>query len=444
MGCQEYAPVSCKRQWWRINERHLRWRGVKTGWARPLLTAARSNAVLSTFGIRDRLRLAGTTTTTFRPDIEGLRAVAVALVALDHAGVKRLAGGYVGVDVFFVLSGFLITSLLLREVQVEGRPPSIRAFYARRVRRILPAATLVIIVTLISAYATLGFIRGGQVAIDARWASAFAANIHFALTGTDYLGSQDLPSPLQHYWSLGVEEQFYIVWPLAFVLLASRWHGTRLRSWLALALAAIFVGSLAWSAVQTQSNGVWAYYSPLTRAWELAVGALVAVGLPMFKRVPAPVAALLTWLGVAGILASAVLFDSGTPFPGTAALLPVLSTALVVANGSVPHRANAQLVLGLRPMQWLGGLSFAFYLWHWPLLVIPAEAQGERLSLATNLGLLGIALILSVISYSTIEHPIRTSRYLMARPVASLACGTILVVGSILFATWALARHGIV
>jgi peptidoglycan/LPS O-acetylase OafA/YrhL len=393
-------------------------------------------------GPRDASGGARATGRGFRPDIEGLRAIAVLLVVLDHAGVEPLAGGYVGVDVFFVLSGFLITSLLLREAERTGRPPSIRSFYARRMRRILPAATVVIIVIVVWAYASLGFIRGDQVATDARWTSAFAGNLHFALTGTDYLRSQDLPSPLQHYWSLGVEEQFYVVWPWVFVLLASRWRGVRLRSALGVALAAIFVSSLAWSYWQTQSNGTWAYFSPLTRAWELAAGALLAVGAPTVRRAPARLAAIASWVGLAGIVISGVVFDTGTPFPGIAALLPVASTALAIAGGTVSQRMNAESVLGTPPFQWLGRLSYSFYLWHWPLLVIPAQAAGVSFPLPTNLVLLGIALLLSAVTYRIVEGPVRFSTFLASRPLTSVAAGAVLVIGSIVFSSWAMGRHG--
>jgi len=347
------------------------------------------------------------------------------------------------VDVFFVVSGFLITSLLLRETEVTARAPSITTFYARRARRILPAAALVIVLTVVLAYATLGFIRGGQIATDALWTSAFLGNIHFALIGADYLGSQNLPSPLQHYWSLGVEEQFYIAWPWVFVLLATRWHGLRLRAALGIVLAGIFLTSLTWSFVQTDVNGTWAYYSPLTRAWELAAGALLAACAPALTGLWPRLAALASWVGLAGIVVSALVMDSGTPFPGVAALLPVSSTVLVIVGGGVPHRANARSVLGLRPFQWLGALSFSFYLWHWPLLVIPAQMQGAAMPLPANLLLLAVALVLSVLTYRIVENPVRRSRFLARRPRTSIAIGLTLVAGSILFASWAIVRHKI-
>ena len=212
----------------------------------------------------------------FRADVEGMRAVAVGLVVLYHGFHAPFTGGFVGVDVFFVISGFLITSLLVHEKARTGRI-SISRFYARRVRRILPAATLVVLVVVFATFYWLGFIAGDQIADDAKWTAVFAANIHFGLLGIDYLGSQLRPSPLEHMWSLGVEEQFYLVWPALLLGLVLLVRGERHRNALAVTLLGIIGASLAWSVVETQSNATVAYFSPLTRAWELALGALVAV-----------------------------------------------------------------------------------------------------------------------------------------------------------------------
>jgi len=212
----------------------------------------------------------------FRRDIEGMRAVAVGLVVLYHGFHAPFTGGFVGVDVFFVISGFLITSLLVHEKARTGRI-SISRFYARRVRRILPAATLVVLVVVFATFYWLGFIAGDQIADDAKWTAVFAANIHFGLLGIDYLGSQLRPSPLEHMWSLGVEEQFYLVWPALLLGLVLLVRGERHRNALAVTLLGIIGASLAWSVIETQTNATVAYFSPLTRAWELALGALVAV-----------------------------------------------------------------------------------------------------------------------------------------------------------------------
>ncbi len=211
----------------------------------------------------------------FRPDVEGLRAVAVLLVVLFHAGVPHMEGGFVGVDVFFVISGFVITGLLLRERSSTGKT-SLLSFYGRRCRRILPAASLVIIVTVLASYHWLGYLRGDQTAVDGRTASLFFANLHFASIGTNYLGAQLPPSPLQNFWSLSVEEQFYLVYPTIFLSLAMFGRRLTLRVKLTVTLIAVVAASFAWSIVQTSSNATSAYFSPFTRAWELAIRPVVA------------------------------------------------------------------------------------------------------------------------------------------------------------------------
>ena len=225
----------------------------------------------------DRLQVSGDEAGTapgdrrFRPDVQGLRAVAVVLVVLFHAHVPGLSGGYVGVDVFFVISGFVITGVLLRERSSTGST-SILSFYGRRVRRIIPAATLVIIAAVIATYVLLGPLSGNQTAGDARWASVFLINIHFASTGTNYLASQLPPSVLQNYWSLAVEEQFYLVYPTIFFVVAALSRGLSLRRWLGYVLAAAVAVSFLASIIQTRSNPTAAYFSPLPRVWELALG----------------------------------------------------------------------------------------------------------------------------------------------------------------------------
>src|SRR5439155_4883168 len=208
--------------------------------------------------------------TPHRADIQGLRALAVLLVVLGHAGVPFLGGGYVGVDVFFVLSGFLITGLLLAEAERRGRV-SLVGFYARRARRILPAAALTLLVTDLAASHLLNFVRARQVLSDSVWAAAFGANVHFARQGSDYFAQGQPPSPLLHFWTLSVEEQFYLVWPalLALVLLASRLR----RRPLLIVVAGLGLASLAWSVESTRASENAAYFSTFARAWELALGA---------------------------------------------------------------------------------------------------------------------------------------------------------------------------
>ena len=279
---------------------------------------------------------------------------------------------------FFVISGFLITSLLLQEKARNGRI-SISRFYARRVRRILPASTLAVLATVLASYYWLGFIAGNQIADDAKWTAVFTANIHFGLLGTDYLGSQLPPSPLQHMWSLGVEEQFYLVWPGLFLGLVLLVRGERHRNALAVTLLVIIGASLAWSVIQTRSNATWAYFSPLTRAWELALGALVAVLALVAARVPAILADRtakpLRNCRDRGERACAEFLDA----------LPGIGCRPAGDQHRTTHRRRLRQprtlvgrALAIRPMQWIGARSYSLYLWHWPFLIIAAEYLGIR------------------------------------------------------------------
>jgi peptidoglycan/LPS O-acetylase OafA/YrhL len=245
----------------------------------------------------------------FRPDVEGLRAVAVLLVVFYHANVPKVTGGFVGVDVFFVISGFVITGLLLREHRSTART-SILNFYARRFRRILPAATLVILVVVSASYLALGQVSGNTVADDGRWAAVFLSNFHFEAVGTNYFTAKLPPSPLQNFWSLSVEEQFYVVYPTLFLVVARLKGRLSLQVKMAIVLVMVIVASYWLSVVQTASQPTAAYFSPFTRAWELALGALVAVATPWLKRIPAPGAALLTWAGLRSPAISVTVHNS--------------------------------------------------------------------------------------------------------------------------------------
>jgi peptidoglycan/LPS O-acetylase OafA/YrhL len=377
----------------------------------------------------------------FRPDIEGMRAVAVGLVLLYHGFHAPFTGGFVGVDVFFVISGFLITNLLLHEKARTGGI-SVSRFYARRVRRILPAATLVVLATVFASYRWLGFIAGNEIADDAKWAAVFTANIHFGLLGTDYLGSKLPPSPLQHMWSLGVEEQFYLVWPALLLALMVLVKGARQRIALAISLPVIIGVSVAWSVIQTGSNATWAYFSPLTRAWELALGALVAVLATVAARVrPSWLIELLSLCGIGGIIVSALVLNSSTHYPGSAVILPVVSTALLIAAGCANPRTLVGRALAVGPMQWIGARSYSLYLWHWPFLIIAAEYLGHDLSAMQSTGLLVLAVAATAITYRLIENPVRGARVLATRTTLTLAIGVVLIVVTVATAQWQIATH---
>jgi peptidoglycan/LPS O-acetylase OafA/YrhL len=355
-----------------------------------------------------------------RDDLQGLRAIAVLLVALDHAGVRFLTGGYVGVDVFFVLSGFLITQLLLAEAAKSERV-SLVNFYIRRARRILPAAALTLVATDVAAYYLLNQVRAYQTMKDSVWAALFGANINYARQATDYFAQGQPPSPLLHFWSLSVEEQFYFVWPtvLSIVLLGmlagvrlrrggGRFTGAAVGGLLIVALLAA-AASFAYAHHLLQVNHATAYFSSIARAWELALGAVLAIGIRWVVRVPAAIRLAAGWVGLSFIGVAAVAFSSSTPFPGKAALLPTIGAALVIASGvreAEEHR-HAGRLLGLLPLRYVGDRSYTFYLWHWPFLAIAFDYEGRELPVSTSLLLLAMAFVLSIITYRYFENPIR-------------------------------------
>ncbi len=373
----------------------------------------------------------------FRRDIQGLRAVAVVLVLLYHAGVPGLPGGYVGVDVFFVISGFLITGLIVREIERSGRL-SLTRFYARRARRLLPATALVFVAVAAVTVEVLPVSQWRAVAGDMVASALYVVNWRFAELSVDYLAADTASSPLQHFWSLAVEEQFYIVWPLLIVALlwwSRRRSGVLSRGRLALGLLVIALPSLAWSVHLTGADPGRAYFVTTTRLWELTVGALLAVGLTRVGRLPLVVRVALGWVGIAAIAAAAVLFDVRTPFPGIAALVPVLGAAAVIAAGTGDGRGRLA-PLELAPMQDVGALSYSLYLWHWPVL-IGAQAfwgtPGEPLRVPTALLAIGFSVVPAWLAYRVVEQPFHTSS-LLATPRRGLVAGVVCILVGLLAA----------
>ncbi|MFA9446031.1 acyltransferase family protein [Egicoccus sp. AB-alg6-2] len=356
-----------------------------------------------------------------RPDIEGLRAVAVLLVLLFHADVPGFAGGYVGVDVFFVLSGFLITRLLLDERSRTGTI-HLREFYARRLRRLLPASSLVIVTTVVAAWFVAPPLLFGPIATDGLWAAGWLANYRFIGQGLDYLASAGAESPLLHFWSLAVEEQFYLLWP-ALILVALLGPNSRLRLRIAVLLSVVVAASLTASIVQTASDPVIAYYALHTRAWELALGGLLAIAGPLTARVHPRVGVALGWLGLVTLVATSVTYTTATPFPGWTALAPVLATCALLVGGQVADRRGVGHLLHLDPMQRLGRWSYSLYLWHWPILVLAEHASPGVLTVWHKVGLLGVTVAVSALTYRLVEDPIRRSKWLSARPARSIGGG---------------------
>lgn len=357
-----------------------------------------------------------------RSDIQGLRALAVGAVVLSHMGVTQMEGGFVGVDVFFVISGFLITGLLLNEAR-KKRQISLSGFYARRALRILPMSTLVLAATALVTFFALGRVRATDVFNETIWAMLFAANWKFSIAGTDYFNDELPPSPLQHYWSLAIEEQFYLVWPALMGILligttafrsrarrrTRRFNERRVTVAIGVILG-ISAASLAYSAVYTASQPAGSYFSTFSRVWELGLGAALALAASRLTSMSPVLRSVMGWSGLAGIVVSILLISEAVPFPGIVALAPVASTLFVIAagigSGGSPNGAGK--LLGWTPLRWLGDCSYSLYLWHWPLLIVTAAYVGDDVTLTQNALLMVGAVLLSALTYRFVEKPIQT------------------------------------
>lgn len=356
---------------------------------------------------------------------------------LYHAHAPFMPGGFVGVDVFFVISGFLITGLLLKEANQTGTI-SLAAFYARRAKRILPAATLVLLTTALLTYLILPRTRWDDTATHIL-ASAFNV-VNWVLAGSaiDYLAGDDAASPVQHFWTLAVEEQFYIIWPVLIVGamlistsgrpshfrgLASGYNPELRTALIKVAVILLTVPSLLWSAFYTEAEPGAAYFVTTTRAWELGIGAAVAVFAGSLERLPSLARGLLSWAGLAAIVAASLFYTSETPFPGSAALLPTLGAAAVIIGGMGGRdRLAAGRILCVRPMVWTGNISYSLYLWHWPLIVV-ATYLLEGLSFLQGLCVVVLSLIPAYLSFRFVEKPMLNSTSLKTDNAASLQIG---------------------
>lgn len=368
----------------------------------------------------------------FRQDIEGLRAVAVLAVVLFHCNLPGLGGGFVGVDVFFVISGFLITGLLWREASTAGTV-RLGRFYGARARRLLPASATVGVVTAVASAVLLNPLQARTVIGDGIASALYVGNYRFALQGVDYQIAYRPPSPFQHYWSLGVEEQFYLLWPA--MIIGTAWLVRRVRrrtepraaSSVApylVVLAVVGVASFAVSLAATHVAPSLAFFSLPTRAWELAIGGLVALTTNQWRRLPAFPAAIAGWAGLVLILLGCTTIGATTPYPGTAALLPVLGTALVIGAGCAAPSWGCGRALALSPMRAVGRVSYSWYLWHWPVLLLAPPLLGRPgLGPVDGLAALAVSLGLSVLTLHFIENPFRYAPAVRRSAGRSLALG---------------------
>jgi len=363
--------------------------------------------------------------TEYRWDIQGLRGLAVLLVVLYHAGMPWLAGGYVGVDVFFVISGYVICGLLYRELAASERNGArldLMRFYARRMRRLLPAASVVIVATLGAAWYIEAPIDLRIHAVSGAAAALYVSNFRFAFTATDYLGESSENDPFLHTWSLGVEEQFYLVWPLLLWALY-RTAPARHRH-LGLGAGIAMVGAASWLACDywTAYNRPWGFFAPWTRAWEFALGALMyclVQALPWRSRLGAR---LLAGGGMASVIVAAAWFDDGTRFPGAAAVLPAAGAAALLLAPALAAGGAVDAVLKSRVMSGLGDLSYSWYLWHWPVLVYARTLFDEPGAAIISLAGIG-SLALAWATFRFVEDPIRSGRAVVLRPPRWVVAG---------------------
>lgn len=371
----------------------------------------------------------------FRPEIQALRAIAVGSVVLYHLWPNRLTGGYVGVDVFFVISGYLIIGHLLRETE-KTRRVDLAGFWARRVRRLLPASTLVLVATAIATFVWVPQVQWVQYFHEFAASAVSVQNWVLSASSIDYLGADDAASPVQHFWSLSVEEQFYIAWPLivlGVLALPRRRRGISPARRVFFVLAGITAVSLVLSVVMTITSPSTAYFDTTTRAWELGLGGILAFVTFGRHKPRRELAASMSWVGLAMIAAALVFFTEATPFPGWTALLPVVGTMLVIAAGTPHIWWSPTHAARLPRVQWLGGISYSLYLWHWPILTIVPFALDHPLGFKSKLAVIVLSLVLATLTKRFVEDPARTMPALTdRRPLVSVVAGVataVLVLG---------------
>jgi len=370
----------------------------------------------------------------FRPDIQGLRAIAVAMVVVYHLYPQSVPGGFVGVDVFFVISGYLITSHLAREYRRNGTVNPLK-FWGRRARRLLPAASVVLAVTWLVSRFVLPATLLPAAAQEVRASALYVQNWVLARKAVDYLTSADSPSPVQHFWSLSVEEQFYLGWPLVFVIAAVAGLRSRRAGHItAFAVAGlVVVASLVYSSYLTGADPAAAYFVTTTRVWELGLGGLLALAPGRVTRLLAG-QGWLAWCGLAMVVAAAFVLDGSSPFPGTVALLPVGGAALLIACGSSTASAGPWRLTSNRPMVFVGDISYSLYLWHWPVIVLWKAYSGGGVGLLDGPAIIAVSVALAWLTKVTVEDRIRSSPVIAGHTGRSLATALTVLVPVVLVA----------
>jgi peptidoglycan/LPS O-acetylase OafA/YrhL len=355
-----------------------------------------------------------------------LRAVAVGAVLLYHAGIPFVKGGFIGVDVFFVISGFLITGLLLRELEGSGTISLVR-FYSRRAKRLLPLTVVVLGAIVLCSWWLFDPIRMERVSLDVVAAGLYVLNWLLAFQAANYFSAGLQASPVQHFWTLAVEEQFYLVWPMLMLTVAFCYRHSRLslRSVLVTVLALVALLSFVYGVYATQHQAAAAYFSTFSRAWELALGGVVALAPASALRMLGSrrwTAGAVSWAGLGAILISAYLIGDDTPYPGVAALLPTLGAAGIIIAGSAKDCPGPGSILTLKPVRHVGRISYSWYLWHWPPLVFAAEIWGN-LSPIEGLAVALSSYLPALVTNLLIERPFLHSPMLNRLPLRALGLG---------------------
>ena len=353
-----------------------------------------------------------------RREIQGLRALAVLAVITNHLFADLLPGGFLGVDIFFLLSGYLITGQLVELSATGNLGRNLLNFYARRFRRILPSALLVIWVTVGLSYKYLGPVIGNETLRDGRWSTLFFANSHFNSLKVDYFGTGTSSPLLQHYWSLAVEEQFYIVWPILLLLIVLLFKNGSAR---VLLIALGTISAISFISIFTIEPAL-TYFATQTRIWELGIGAIMAlVGSKQASKV-------MQWIALIVLFGSLYLVDLDNQIPGFV-ILPILIATVILLNVS---DNRLKIILGNRAMHYLGDLSFVLYLWHWPVIELHRQLSTSELTTNDSFSLLVITLFMAVISHHLIENPIRFSKYLASHPGVTVISGSTALIFSVL------------
>jgi peptidoglycan/LPS O-acetylase OafA/YrhL len=351
----------------------------------------------------------------YRADIEGLRAIAILFVIAVHAGLPGLSGGFVGVDIFFVLSGFLITGLLVKEITRTGSL-QFTDFYIRRIRRLLPALVFMLVGS--SALAWLILAPSAQLpqATAGASAAAWLSNIHFAVQKLDYFSPGTETNIFLHTWSLGVEEQFYLIWPALIYLLLRHTGKTQGITRLRMCMVSVLMISLLTDIWATYKQPQFAFYMMPLRAWQFALGAVIWVesrrDSGWFSRIMGnqSLRSAAGWTGLLLLFAAGTLLDANRPYPGIYALFPTLGAALVIASGSNEAATSVQRCLSLRPMQAIGRISYSWYLWHWPILLLGYALIGSNAPVF-RFAFVTLSLLMAFLSYRFVESPLRHQRW---------------------------------